>query len=736
MTRVGFGGLRAGLKAATRELGARERKVRGSRPTTSGVTAWRRRLLGTSRGVLPRVRAIALLGVLTSLVLTLPRLLVAGDGPLGLRLAVVLAALLLAAHWVRGARRGRFATWAELPELLVVLAVLAVAPGHPGLPLFVLLFRSLYGSARLSAVRAIALFATSTGVYVWMDGVQAHPLDRAIGLALASGVMAFLHRALERYDRVERRLHSLVENSSDVISIVGSDGRLQWQGGSIRRILGHVPQQLVGTPFLDLVHPGDAAEVERELRRAGDAPGASRTFTARLRHAEGSYRWMEAVVANLTHDRHVDGILLNLRDATERRRLEGERRVLARQRAADEARRVELERLHERVEAQREKQTLEERLQRSQRLESVGQLAGGVAHDFNNLLAIILNYAGFLRDELPDDAGLRADLHEIEQAAERGASLTRQLLLFAQRKVNQPEVLDVDAVVVELVQMLDRSLGHSIELRYERAAEPVLVEADRASLEQVVMNLVINARDALGAGGTVSASIRAVSVDQAEADGRELEPGPYVLLRVADDGCGMDEETLARAMGAVLQHEGRRQGHRPRPGHRLRGRHAGGRRGAAELAPRRGDDGRGPPPRHHEGSPGRRAPDGRGRCRRRRAHPRRGGRGSGPRRGRAPPRVVGPLRDPGGVGAARARPPARPGGAPRPPAHRRGDAGHDRPRARHAGPRHDARPGRPLHVGLQPGAAGGRDRGARPRALQAVRRADAAQRGGERAALP
>jgi signal transduction histidine kinase len=199
------------------------------------------------------------------------------------------------------------------------------------------------------------------------------------------------------------------------------------------------------------------------------------------------------------------------------------------------------------AEALRERRELRERLERSQRLETVGQLAGGVAHDFNNLLAVILNYVEFVRDELSPASPAHADADQIRAAAERGARLTRQLLLFAQRKATQAEVLDLDEVVGATHAMLGRTLGGDIEMRVVARDETWLVEIDRGNLEQVIVNLAINARDAVGPNGRIALATSNADLGPAEAEGLEVTPGRYVRLEVADDGCGMEPDLLARA---------------------------------------------------------------------------------------------------------------------------------------------------------------------------------------------
>jgi len=188
-----------------------------------------------------------------------------------------------------------------------------------------------------------------------------------------------------------------------------------------------------------------------------------------------------------------------------------------------------------------ERDQLVEHVRRSQRLETIGQLAGGVAHDFNNLLTVVLSAARMARARLAPDHPSARFLDDIDAAAHRGADLTRQLLAFSRRQVMTPRPIEVAAVVSELLPLLERSLGTSHEIAVTAAATPPVV-ADPVQLEQVVMNLVLNARDALAAGGTIEVALGASS----GALDREVPPGHWVTIAVTDQGLGMDEATRAR----------------------------------------------------------------------------------------------------------------------------------------------------------------------------------------------
>ena len=190
---------------------------------------------------------------------------------------------------------------------------------------------------------------------------------------------------------------------------------------------------------------------------------------------------------------------------------------------------------------------LEAQFRQAQKMEAVGQLAGGIAHDFNNVLTAISSFSQLLLADLPDDSPHRADVREIRSAADRAATLTRQLLAFSRKQLLQPVALDLNEVVEGLEEMLRRLLSEDVELLCRLAPDLDLANADRGQLEQIVMNLAVNARDAMPQGGRLTIETRNADVDEAYA-GRagELVPGRYVTLSVSDTGVGMDAATQAR----------------------------------------------------------------------------------------------------------------------------------------------------------------------------------------------
>ena len=247
-----------------------------------------------------------------------------------------------------------------------------------------------------------------------------------------------------------------------------------------------------------------------------------------------------------------------VRDVTDLQRVERERGQV-------EARSLVVERDEERA-------MMEAQLQQAQRLESVGQLAGGVAHDFNNLLAGIMNYAGLVsaslqtemkRRGLCDDEvfmTLASDVGEITDVAKRAAALTRQLLTFSRRTVVRPEVLDLNSVVTDLEKLLRTTIGENVPLRTVFAENLPLVKADRGQIDQVFMNLAVNARDAMPAGGNLEIETVAFEVDDRNAQVHGMKPGTYVRLTVSDTGTGMSAEVAARSFEPFFTTKGEGSG--------------------------------------------------------------------------------------------------------------------------------------------------------------------------------
>ncbi|MDQ3256242.1 MAG: DUF4118 domain-containing protein [Acidobacteriota bacterium] len=311
----------------------------------------------------------------------------------------------------------------------------------------------------------------------------------------------------------ERYYRSLIEHSSDVITVLDADGRVLYKSPSIRHWRGFEPSELIGQQVRDFVHADDLAAFEEGFAFNLSQPGVPIKFECRLRHKDGSWRHVEGTSVNLLTDPAIGGIIINTRDTTERKQIEA---------------------------ALRES---EERLRHAQRMEAAGQLAGGIAHDFNNLLTVINGYSELLLHRPVIDERAREKVSQIHKAGVRAAALTRQLLAFSRKQMLQPKLLDVNALVSDLHTLLRRLIGEHITVVLVLDASAGFIKADPGQIEQVIINLVINARDAMPDGGTLTIATGNVVFDEASADDEEAVPlGDYVTLIVSDTGVGMTVE--------------------------------------------------------------------------------------------------------------------------------------------------------------------------------------------------
>ena len=336
----------------------------------------------------------------------------------------------------------------------------------------------------------------------------------------------------------EAAYRALLESAPDAIVAVDVDGVIVVTNAQAERLFGYRRDELLGRT-VDMLVP-EAARAEHAMSRRGYAAdprprpmGAGRELAGRRR--DGSEFPAEISLSSICID---DRIVVSaaIRDITDRVEAQAER---------------------ERLKAKADRAELEHQLHQSQRLESLGQLAGGVAHDFNNLLAVILNYSAFVAEEVaavitgPDAARWQAvqnDVEQIQRAAERATSLTRQLLAFGRREVVQPRVLSLNDVVVDLEQLLCRSLGEHVELVTNLAPDLWPVRIDPGQVEQVLVNLAVNARDAMTTGGHLTIDTSNLVVDDEYASTQpNVSEGPYVRMRVSDSGTGMEPAVIDRA---------------------------------------------------------------------------------------------------------------------------------------------------------------------------------------------
>jgi PAS domain S-box-containing protein len=310
--------------------------------------------------------------------------------------------------------------------------------------------------------------------------------------------------------RSEEYFRSLIENTSDIIAVLNADRTIRYASPSVERILGYQPEELVGRNVTEVIHPEETQTIAHRMEEAIQKPRFPVSVDFRAHHKDGSWRILEGVGKNLLENPAVAGFIANVRDITERTQLE-------------------------------------ERLRQSQKMEAVGKLAGGVAHDFNNLLTAVTGYCDLLLVRLGESDPLRNEVWEIRKAGERATSLTRQLLAFSRRQMLQPKVIKINRTIAEMGKMLQRLIGEDVDLVTVLDAQLGCVKVDPSQIEQVVMNLAVNARDAMSHGGRLTIETSNVDLDEAYARRHaEVQPGPYVLIAVSDTGCGMDAETQSR----------------------------------------------------------------------------------------------------------------------------------------------------------------------------------------------
>ena len=389
-----------------------------------------------------------------------------------------------------------------------------------------LLFPFVIGAALRFGPRGASLLTMTVatlaiGYTVWGGGpfvMQTVPSTDA-ALLLYIGILAItglsLGPATTRHERAERALREANEHLASVIqssplAIYTLDPRstvLTWNRAA-EALYGWQAAELIGRPLPTIGHDvEDHGRLRDRVLRGESLRGVEVT----RRRKDGTSVNISLSVAPL-HDAagRVTGMLSLAADVTEMRQLEVQYR-------------------------------------QAQKMEAVGRLAGGIAHDFNNLLTAIIGTTALVLEDLGLESRARLDIQEIEKAAKRAAGLTRQLLIFSRQQVLEPRALDLNALVGNLEKMLHRLIGEDIELRTKQATALGAVRADPGQLEQAIVNLVVNARDAMPQGGRLTIETADVELDRGYVAGHvPTQPGPYVLLAISDTGVGMDGATKAR----------------------------------------------------------------------------------------------------------------------------------------------------------------------------------------------
>jgi PAS domain S-box-containing protein len=319
----------------------------------------------------------------------------------------------------------------------------------------------------------------------------------------------------DQFRQSQLRLQHVVSLSPAVLfTLAFADNRIQnvsWISDNLLDVLGHTPESSMAADWwLENIHPEDRDRTVQKTRAELHAKGFT-SHEHRFRHGNGSYRWTRAALRLIRDEQGRPMEVVGAwSDITEHKQLE-------------------------------------DQFNQSQKMEAFGQLAGGVAHDFNNLLSVVIGYGELALRALPQDHKVRGFITDIIHAAERSASLTRQLLAFSRKQVIVLKVHDVNAIVSDTKKMLERIIGEDIELVTVLPDEAGAVRADAGQLEQVLLNLAVNARDAMPKGGKLVIETKNVQLEEGFVKAHlNVKAGPYVMLAVSDSGCGMTEEVKAR----------------------------------------------------------------------------------------------------------------------------------------------------------------------------------------------
>jgi two-component system cell cycle sensor histidine kinase/response regulator CckA len=306
----------------------------------------------------------------------------------------------------------------------------------------------------------------------------------------------------------EARFQSIIENAAEGMSIVTFDGVRRYVSPAMERLLGFEAKELEGSMATEVLDPDNRERYWEMMLHVRSQFGRTTSDEFRYLHKDKSIRTFAVTAKNLCDVPGVEGIVVSMRDVTDQR-------------------------------------TLEAQLQQAQKMETIGQLAGGIAHDFNNLLTAITGRTEFLAQGTNLAAEQREDVDEIRRAADRAAGLTRQLLAFSRKQLLVPRVLNLNQIVADTGPMLRRLIGEDVQIHtilHDRLGN---IMADSGQVEQVLMNLAVNARDAMPSGGLLTIETSNVVLESGNPEVAQGRVGECVVLRMTDTGEGMDERTKA-----------------------------------------------------------------------------------------------------------------------------------------------------------------------------------------------
>jgi PAS domain S-box-containing protein len=347
-------------------------------------------------------------------------------------------------------------------------------------------------------------------VQTYTEGVRFRGRERNILQFVSNQIAMALERkrAAEALSGSEERYRELVENANDIIYTHDLEGNFTSLNTAGERLTGYSREEILRKRITDIMALENAGLVREMIARKLAGENLT-TYNLEITAKDGRRLALEVSTRLLHQGGKPVGVQGIARDVTQRKELE-------------------------------------EQLRQAQKMEAVGRLAGGIAHDFNNLLAVLMGYSELMLDRLEPGDQLHKSAEEIGKAAERAATLTKQLLAFSRKQMLAPTVLDLNNVLSEMQELLQRLIREDVQLRFVPAAGLGRVRADRGQLEQVILNLALNARDALPHGGKLTIETRNVELDAQYARRRAVvQPGSYVLLAVSDNGVGMDAETQA-----------------------------------------------------------------------------------------------------------------------------------------------------------------------------------------------
>jgi PAS domain S-box-containing protein len=449
-------------------------------------------------------------------------------------------------------------------------------------------------------------------------------------------------KAEEILEERERRFRTLIENATDIISMFDKEGRVIYISPSVERILGYKNEDVIGESIFEYLHPDEIQSAKKNFEKIASTNIISKPLRFKVRHKNGSWRYLEGVFNNLLNEPNINAILMNARDITSTIIAEEKYRTLFEESkdgiyitdpagrildmnpagvemlgfsSKEELLKVNINELYfepggrkkykeamerdgyvkdfeivlkkkngekliildtgtvvrdekGKIVAYRgimrdvtEYKKLEQQLLHAQKMDAIGNLAGGIAHDFNNMLQVILGFTDLALSKLGASDPLINDLTKIKKTAERASELVQKLLAFSRKQILEKKVVNMNDLINEHIQMVRRLIPENIELSVVTKAENPTVFVDPVGIEQVIMNIVLNARDAMPDGGKIYIETKNEILESPLNIGEEsLKPGEYFTVSIKDTGIGMDEATLSRIFEPFFSTKGRSKG--------------------------------------------------------------------------------------------------------------------------------------------------------------------------------